>query len=517
MALANGGYGESLIPLVGQAEQVAASMQARRLRDLQEQRAAAEFSREQGEQNRGDAIRQKWAEARGDLDAFKRNGGFGLMDPQLGMQLEDVFTKRANATRDRRELEGQREALAKRFEGFQGANPEQFVMPGTPAYFEEPAGVGAALSSGGAKYASGAPMPQYGAIGEDGLPVEPMGAQTPPVAAPQTSVRNINTLADIAGANAAYDESQADAAEMRGMGSLARAGIFDNRFGDAWKVISEEEKRPLLRAKEARAEATAAAKERNDLAKAEIKARQEELKTAATLALEEYKQGKMDARTYYQAEQAALREDKRLQAMLAGMDKREGQRDRSENRREKQSTFMQERGLRKDFEGLPEVKDYNLLHVQFGKLDAAYQSSKTSKLKNAEDQAAVMMFNKILDPLSVVRESEFNRVPEYVPLWHRLKGKVEAFKSGGIPMTQEDRKNIYDMAKRFSEVARQNYDSRASEYRDIAIGYDLNPDNVVTRRLTEKPGLPAAHKSKQPAPTQGPTTIRYDAQGRRIP
>lgn len=534
MALANGGYGESLIPLVGQAEQVAASMQARRLRDLQEQRAQQEATREaadwqykQTQQNRGDAIRQKWAEAQGDLDAFKRNGGFGLMDPQLGMQLEDVFTKRANAQRDRRELEGQREALAKRFEGFQGANPEQFVMPGTPAYFEEPAGVGAALSSSGAKYASGAPMPQYGAIGEDGLPVEPMGAQTPP---PQTSVRTINTFADIAGANTAYDESQADAAEMQGMGSLARAGIFDNRFGDAWKVISEEEKRPLLRAKEARAEATAAAKERAALIKEDLKTQREELKTAATLAMEEYKQGKMDARQFSMLQAQMTIADKRLAAAESAMELRGSQAEAREAAKDTRQGRSNALRLKSGFRSDQRVKDYTTVRQYAQQVEQMFGTD--NRNKSMSDQVLGSSFNKLLDPNSVVMPSEFARVFEFSPLGSQIQGKLEQVIKGGAKFTDAERNEIRRIAKEIYGLARTRFGEVSYDYTLDASELGASPRLIIGMDATEaarehekriggEPAtpsvLPAAHKSKQSAPPQGPTTIRYDAQGRRIP
>ena len=87
-----------------------------------------------------------------------------------------------------------------------------------------------------------------------------------------------------------------------------------------------------------------------------------------------------------------------------------------------------EEGLRKEFNGLQTVKEFNTIAVQYSRMrDAmnAYLEAKGTPeemgLANFVDQALVVVFNKILDPGSVVRESEFARTPEGLAYLDRLE------------------------------------------------------------------------------------------------
>lgn len=135
--------------------------------------------------------------------------------------------------------------------------------------------------------------------------------------------------------------------------------------------------------------------------------------------------------------------------------------------------------MRKEFLTLPEVKEYPTIASQALRLDKAMEEAKTSKSLVAVDQALITILNKMLDPTSVVRESEYARTPSDQALLSRVKGKFEKLKSGGAGLTSDERTAIYDMAQRFKEVAEQQYNAQADYYSDLATRYGYNPENVL--------------------------------------
>lgn len=163
---------------------------------------------------------------------------------------------------------------------------------------------------------------------------------------------------------------------------------------------------------------------------------------------------------------------------------------------------------RKEFNSNPIVRQYYETKGQVEKMEQAVKESATAKTKVAVDQALITVFNKMMDPTSVVRESEYARTPSDQALVNRIKGKWNKVLEGGAGLTDVERDGIIRMGRNFGKVNKAMYDDHAEYYKSIASGTGLNPDHVVrpdkfneaTRGLTG----------------DGPTTIRYDAQGNRV-
>jgi hypothetical protein len=62
--------------------------------------------------------------------------------------------------------------------------------------------------------------------------------------------------------------------------------------------------------------------------------------------------------------------------------------------------------------------------------------------KNALDQVLVIWLNKILDPGSVVRESEFARAPEWMSFFNKREGKIAKIQEGWVWLTDSERTEI---------------------------------------------------------------------------
>lgn len=112
--------------------------------------------------------------------------------------------------------------------------------------------------------------------------------------------------------------------------------------------------------------------------------------------------------------------------------------------------------LRDRFERHPIPKVFNIVQAQVGIIEEAFDEATNinldKKSRVASDQALIISFNKMLDPDSVVRESEFARTPEQVGVLNRLKSISEKIAKGGLLMANEDRQAILDMARRASAV-----------------------------------------------------------------
>jgi hypothetical protein len=95
-----------------------------------------------------------------------------------------------------------------------------------------------------------------------------------------------------------------------------------------------------------------------------------------------------------------------------------------------------------------------------------------------EQQSAIVMLNKILDPGSVVREGEFNRVAEAQGVFQRAGLALERLKSGATlsPALVTDIRNVADF---YNKASQQRMDAIAQDYSDRAHRRGLDPRNVV--------------------------------------
>ncbi len=75
---------------------------------------------------------------------------------------------------------------------------------------------------------------------------------------------------------------------------------------------------------------------------------------------------------------------------------------------------------------------------------------------NATSQAIITTFNKILDPTSVVRESEYARSPEGQSLIDAISGRIAALSQGGPGLTPASLKEFVDLANVFVTNAQQS-------------------------------------------------------------
>lgn len=134
------------------------------------------------------------------------------------------------------------------------------------------------------------------------------------------------------------------------------------------------------------------------------------------------------------------------------------------------------------------VKNFSEIKRNFRTMESALEKSSTNKSdKIATDQAIISTFNKLLDPSSVVRESEYARTPEGMGILERAEGYVDKLKRGGAGLTEENRQEIVDMAKRLYLIANEQYSQQRVNYSGLAKEYGLNPKLVIGNDLSYTP------------------------------
>jgi hypothetical protein len=113
---------------------------------------------------------------------------------------------------------------------------------------------------------------------------------------------------------------------------------------------------------------------------------------------------------------------------------------------------------------------------------------------NATTQVIITNFNKILDPTSVVRESEYARSPEGQSFIDNLEGRIVRLEQGGAGLTKESLKEFVELGNQFAKKAQSSIEvekKRATDYADkygidtsyVGGGY-TNPAGTLQQRVT---------------------------------
>lgn len=99
---------------------------------------------------------------------------------------------------------------------------------------------------------------------------------------------------------------------------------------------------------------------------------------------------------------------------------------------------------------------------------------------NGTSQAIITTFNKILDPTSVVRESEYDRTGSGQALLSNIYGKIASITQGGAGLTRESLKELVDLSNLYAQNAQASIDAKNAAAREEAEFFGLNPDFVTS-------------------------------------
>jgi hypothetical protein len=157
--------------------------------------------------------------------------------------------------------------------------------------------------------------------------------------------------------------------------------------------------------------------------------------------------------------------------------------------------------LRNDFNR--ETKAHNEVRRQVNLMRSALDAAKTGKM-NPASQGVLVTFQKILDPTSVVRESEYARSPQGMALMEQMRGALTKMTEGGAGMTVDGLSQFYSVAEAFARESEQSYNEIKQQYVDQAADLGIKPERIA-RDWNSGGGKDAGGAGQaQPPPAKGP-------------
>ena len=118
-------------------------------------------------------------------------------------------------------------------------------------------------------------------------------------------------------------------------------------------------------------------------------------------------------------------------------------------------------------------KDYLSVRDAYSRIGAAAQDPSP-----AGDLALIFNYMKILDPGSVVRESEFAQAAATGSYGEQIQAAVQRIGTGER-LTEVQRKDFVDRARRLFESQAGNYQANAAAYTSLATAFGIDPSLVV--------------------------------------
>lgn len=113
---------------------------------------------------------------------------------------------------------------------------------------------------------------------------------------------------------------------------------------------------------------------------------------------------------------------------------------------------------------------------QFGLMQTGLR--RFDKDPNGGSQAILVTFQKILDPMSVVRESEYARSSQGVSLLSRIEGYAERLAQGGAGVPKSDLAEMVETAREFTDSARAYADTQRGRIEAQAAKYGIDPVSI---------------------------------------
>jgi len=154
----------------------------------------------------------------------------------------------------------------------------------------------------------------------------------------------------------------------------------------------------------------------------------------------------------------------------------------------KQDIFKQEQDLRKQYQDTPEVKN-------FGEVRSAYNiiNKSLSSASPAGDLAGATTFMKLLDPTSVVRDTELRLAMEATGVVDRAQNYFNMLATGQKlnPTQRQDFLNVANKLYQAAEEVKNKYDI---QYAEIAKTNKLDPSKVIMGYKEKTPSSQVRNK-----------------------
>jgi hypothetical protein len=137
-----------------------------------------------------------------------------------------------------------------------------------------------------------------------------------------------------------------------------------------------------------------------------------------------------------------------------------------------QKDFSNSLSLRKEFNNEPVYKGHQEIKSAWNTINVGLKQANP-----AGDLAAATKFMKLLDPTSVVRESELLLAMKATGALDKLYNYAQ-MRANGTLLTPKQRGEFGELANQFYQTATNQYNSKYGEYADIAKRNNLNPLDI---------------------------------------
>ena len=167
-----------------------------------------------------------------------------------------------------------------------------------------------------------------------------------------------------------------------------------------------------------------------------------------------------------------------------------------------------ETDLRKEFAGLPAIKEFSTVQTAHKQVINALNNPSA-----ANDLAAATKFMKLLDPGSVVRESELGMAMAATGAIDLMGNYLQRLQNGERlnPAQRADFKKAAELAYKAAE---DTYGQIRQQYVDLAKNYNLNPDNIVLKQGKSTP-TPSPEAQSRPQGVGKDWTLNVDSNGNK--
>ena len=147
---------------------------------------------------------------------------------------------------------------------------------------------------------------------------------------------------------------------------------------------------------------------------------------------------------------------------------------------EKEITSYELRQLRKEVYSLPVVKTFNDYKQQYTVMQSAYDSYKRGEIgANVGDQALGVLFQKMLDPGSVVREGEFTRTSSGQDVQTAIYAYKDKLLTGGQGIDDKTREDLVRIGKEFTESTQKKFNDEVQFYVEESDRLGVDPERMI--------------------------------------
>ena len=152
-----------------------------------------------------------------------------------------------------------------------------------------------------------------------------------------------------------------------------------------------------------------------------------------------------------------------------------------------QALFANESKLRLEYD--KNTKKFKDSIFAYNSIVAGYKNSlKDPASAGVNDIMIVRAFLLMIEPNSVVRESEFATAAKSQGMMQYTKNLIDKMKEGAI-LTQVSRRRFFNAAMGYMAAVKRGYDIQTDRYSKIAKAHDIEPKNIVVDIFADRPEL----------------------------